>query len=59
MPDTNIFDHIIETPGLAGRLRSLTASGDSTSLLLTFKRTNSLGFMTLRNGGPSKELGKS
>jgi hypothetical protein len=27
MLDTNIFDHIIETPGLAGHLRSLTASG--------------------------------
>ena len=26
MPYTNIFDHIIETPGLAGHLRSLTAS---------------------------------
>ena len=27
MLDTNIFDHIIETPGLASHLRSLTASG--------------------------------
>lgn len=27
MLDTNIFDRIIETPGLVGQLRSLTASG--------------------------------
>jgi len=27
MLDTNIFDRIIQTPGLAGHLRSLTASG--------------------------------
>ena len=27
MLDSNIFDEIIKTPGLAGQLRSLTASG--------------------------------
>jgi hypothetical protein len=42
MLDSNIFDEIIKTPGLAGQLRSLTASGRLDMSILTFKRTNLL-----------------
>jgi hypothetical protein len=45
MLDTNIFDHIIETPGLAGHLRSLTASG-RLDIVVTHVQEDELAYYT-------------
>lgn len=49
MLDTSIFDRIIQTPGLAGHLRSLTAKGHR-DVVVTQDQEDELARMTTRQG---------
>jgi hypothetical protein len=55
MLDSNIFDEIIKTPGLAGQLRSLTASG-RLDIVVTHVQEDELAGLARRVRAKAKTL---